>query len=369
MNPEIWAKFLQTIRVRLEDKHFQLFSCHLLGSNSLTNGVERSCTKRVYHYLLPISWHPNADEIQQWWQSDEAPQHGEGFRKRAIPPDSLRDFKEALRSAECRKLAAEDISLGVNKTLRVAAGRFGALGTQERLPFHNFADPNLRGDANPNNEQVWRVVDRARIVDFVENEHGDVVIVLEIKGDHFLKQQIRRIVGASLAITHGWLPKNVFDVSRRVDTFIETPLAPPGRLYLEGFRFHFDELEADGLTLFERHKKRTLIDVSFPRDNRHWIQRELLHLKSFDCSESSEERCLDDLKSVVSPRIRKGLHQDFSKSLVHKSPTIPCPDEYVRVLEALRRIVSSNEWPETSSARSTVIRHKETLGKTRGSLP
>jgi hypothetical protein len=52
---------------------------------------------------------------------------------------------------------------------------------QRTTPWHNYANLSLRMDASPNNEPVWRVVDWARIVNFIETDTGDINAVLEIK--------------------------------------------------------------------------------------------------------------------------------------------------------------------------------------------
>jgi tRNA U38,U39,U40 pseudouridine synthase TruA len=361
MKLEVWTRVFETIRERLKkDRIVEAFSCQLLGSDSRLH-AERSCTQRVYHYLLPLSWLPNAIELKEWWQSEEIVRTDQRLKKLAPPPSSLRRFKDALRSAECTKIPAEEIRLDVNRTLKVAKGRFGALGTRERRPWHNFADPNLRGDASPSNEPVWRAVDRTRIVDFLEDENGEVMGVVEIKGDEFVNQQARRIIGTALAITHGWLPHDFFQLSTSVETVIETPLAPPGRLYLAGVRFHFEELQTKGLPFFEKDETRTVVDFAGPKDNYRWAQAELLGLKSTISSAAEEEEWLRDLETAIAPRIRDQLRlkEDFLESATSVTKSSQCPDSYQIVLAELRRIVASDQWPDTSVARSKVIQQDE----------
>ena len=354
MNSSLWSLVVQGIRERLTDG-IHLFSCELLVDGKIH--AERSCTQRVYHYLLPLSWLPNGNDLQEWWRSEDAPlQDHHVSKKLQKPPDSLRRFKAALRSAECTKKSQQDIKLDVNRTFRVAAGRFGALGARQRLPWHNFADPRLLGDASPNNEPVWRVVDRARILDFLEDGRGDINAIIEIRGDDFLKQQVRRVVGTALAITHGWLPTDFFDIVRRDDTVVETPLAPSGRLYLASVRFHFDEMLFDGLPLFTRHKKRRIIESTPIQQSYSWIQKELLYLKLSNSATAAEESWLTNLKMVTSPRIRKQLEQRDQVLIPYARSSNLYTESYNDVLTKLRQIAGSGMWPETSSARSNVIR-------------
>ena len=64
-----------------------------------------------------------------------------------------------------------------------------------------------------------------------------------------MKESVRKIMGAAIAMTHGWLPDNFFDLATQPDSLIETPLAPEGRLYFAGARFHFDELARSRLQI------------------------------------------------------------------------------------------------------------------------
>lgn len=61
-----------------------------------------------------------------------------------------------------------------------------------------------------------------------DNEREEVVAVIEFRGDDFIKEQARRMVGTALAVAHGWLPPNIFEVATKSDVFLETPLAPAG---------------------------------------------------------------------------------------------------------------------------------------------
>jgi hypothetical protein len=285
------------------------------------------------------------------------------------PPDSLKRFKDALRSAECTQFDDVDArnSNVEDRSIRLAAGRFGALGNRERRPWHNYADPSLRGDASPNNEPVWRVVDRARIVNFIETDTGHINAVLEIKGDDFLKQQVRRIVGTAVAITHGWLPENFLEMTTRADTFIETPLAPPGRLYVADTRFHFDE-RTNRRPLFDSDQTGTAFKTASEIDDALvWLQKILLEKTAREAEVASEAQWLDSLQKTVGPRIQAQLAYR-SENVLPSTATSqfePAPSEFTGVLTKLRHIIATDLWPETSVARSTVIRRIENSGVAR----
>jgi tRNA U38,U39,U40 pseudouridine synthase TruA len=368
VNKDIWKSAMEKTRDILEPAGVDVISYQLLGQNSKLH-TESGCTQRIYHYLLPFAWLPNATELQDWWKSEEleitSHQHY-GRKILAKPPSSLRLLKGALRSAECITIPAEEIRLDVNRTLRVASGRFGSLGARERRAWHNFADPSLRGDASPNNEPVWRVLDRARIVDFLEEESGGVVAVIEFRGDSFVKQQIRRVVGSAVAIAHGFLPNDYFELATADHTFIETPLAPSGRLYFAGARFHFEEMVSNGKPLFEKHKSRTIVELENQERTLSRVQRNMLQQRSFDSAMLEEAIWLRELQTEVCNRVLKRLSSAPKSDSITTIPaniTNPCPDSHLPVVTELRRILTSGQWPETSTARSTVIRHDEQRDK------
>ena len=378
MTVDLWTRVVERLRERImikEDHHqvqvqVQVFAFKLLESTLL---VERQCTQRVFHYLLPLSWLPDSKDIESWWQSGKAyDRKSRTMYNPESPPDSLKRFKDALRSAECTKFDNDvDASSSDNshvennhRAIRLATGRFGELRKRERRPWHNYADPSLRGDASPNNEPVWRVVDRARIVNMIETESGDINAVVEIKGDDFVKQQVRRIIGTAVAIAHGWLPEDFVALATRADTFIETPLAPPGRLYVADTRFHFDEIK-NGRPLFDmRDQTGAVFQAASDMDNAAiWIQTKLLEKTALKAEAASEAKWLDSLQETVGPRIQAQLAYRNKKvlpSTIGKDQLlVPTPSEFTSVLKKLRHIVTTDRWPETSVARSSVIRQTE----------
>jgi tRNA U38,U39,U40 pseudouridine synthase TruA len=356
---------IETANTQLEklrpENHIDILSFRLFDNDALN--AERGCTQRVYHYLLPLKWLPGGDAVSKWWlEQHKSPNRGKArrktfggvgggeFRAKQPPPEpTLRLLKDILRQAESKD-ATKD-----NK--RIASGRFGALGYNERKCWHNFAASKLQGLASPSNEPVWKCLDRARIVEFFPHgEDQEVVLVLEFRGEDFVEESVRRIMGAAVAMTHGWLPENFLDLATQPDSLIETPLAPEGRLYFAGARFHFDELARGGASLFDSG------DDILAAKGVELRQRMLDRLKFEGVQD--EANWLEELQHVTCPRIRSNIHEPKSSDALESAPIrdSPAPPEYQQTLDLLRGIISSSRWPETSAARSKVIRQESIEG-------
>lgn len=405
---EFLSSLLERTRACLDDHrdisgvHVRVLACKWLSPKNRFH-AERSCTQRTYHYLLPMRWLPHGEELEKWWLEDNAQGDGQigdakkmernsahhTNRFKSRPPfNSLRLMRDALRNAESvtapnrrvrrkplqgRGRMEEAVNTrfekcnGSLKNMKMAVGRFGALANKERRAWHNFADPNLKGDASPNQEPVWRVLDRARILSFFkrcrELDHKEEVhAILEFRGDDFVHEQVRRVVGTALAVAHGWLPSNVFDMATRVDAFTETALAPPGRLYLEGSRFHFDEL-LTGKGFFEDDDTVGGGEDFSVEATKCWVHEHLLQHRSTQEAALEEDLWLQELRDTVSPQIYTKLNAEGKarEQLSRGSPGIlaSTPKSYTLVLKLLREIVASGTWPGTSVARSSVIRMEE----------
>lgn len=383
----LWKSVIDRMQEKMDDNNsMQLFAVKLLGPE-LTQRLhaERSCTQRVYHYLLPLSWLPDGEAAKTWWRSGETyVQHTNFVNKVERAPHGLQKFKAMLRKAESAKLTAEEYQLAVdeeeegntrsnsnnNRRRRVAKGRFGTFRLQEYRPWHNYADPSLCGDASPNLEVVWKAVDRIRIVGFIEaptstnnnNNGDDVIAVVEFKGDDFLNQQVRRVVGSAVAMSHGWLPEDFFEKTIDVEILVDTPVAPSGRLYGAENHFHFEERRTKGRALFDVDTEGPILlkpsTIPDGGGGIKWIQNLLLTKASEASSLLKEEQWLDDLREGVAPRIVKMVASQHDKTLPSTSGSLEtaCPGVYDTVLKELRDIITSDRWPETSAARATVIR-------------
>lgn len=329
-----------------------------------TFNAERGCTQRVYHYLLPLKWLPGGDEVSKWWlEQNKSPNRGKPrkksfggigggeFRAKQPPPEpTLRLLKDVLRQAESKDALKEDADL---ENKRIASGRFGALGFKERRCWHNFAASKLQGLASPSNEPVWKCLERARIVEFFSHgENQEVILVIEFRGEDFVEESVRRIMGSAIAMTHGWLSDNFFDLATQPTSLIETPLAPEGRLYFAGARFHFDELTR-GSSLFGNTDDSLVVIMAGE------IRQRMLNRLQVDGGQC-EDDWLEELHDVTCPRILTKIGESevpgsLETAQIRDSPP---PPEYRETLDLLRGIISSGRWPETSAARSKVIRQE-----------
>jgi tRNA U38,U39,U40 pseudouridine synthase TruA len=362
--------------------------------------AERSCSQYVYHYLMPSSWLIDPENEMAGWMEKErvtssprpngfgSAQGGEtnATARRLRRPPALVRLKQALRSMESPRLDAsstslkeEDASPDANRRTgrrqRVAAGRFGGLAYKSRQAFHNYCDQQLMGAISPNHDVVWRCVDRARIVDFVttnDEEKGivgnDINVVLEFRGDGFLKHQIRTMIGTALSIANGWLPVDTtVPISTSPDHIVAPlPCAPAGRLYLAATRFHFEELSNSGKPLFDPGVECRVLLASQCRhtsnrniSNVQWIQRELMSRKNRLEEQRAEAEWLRSAETKVCHATRIALSASVDDSgLTSSTPHDALshePDAFSNVLTHLRSIAAGS-WPETTAARSLVIR-------------
>ena len=334
-----------------------LVACKIL-QDKLVLHAERGCTQFAYHYILPIKWLPQSDELKMWIQG------GSQGRPNVT---SLRRFKELCRSVESRRLSPEEwqeqIELAKGESpssiLKLAAGRFGSLGYRERRPFHNFC--NL--PVSPNHETSWRVVDRCRMACTPLDDH----LVLEVRGDAMLEGQVRKLIAVIVAMTNGWLKPSLNEFVNAA-ALIDTPLAPIGRLYLAETRFHFEEIRTGEETLFESEVLGEVRMISSLADRMQALQN---YIKEETAQADEEELAwLENLENQFAPKMNKSLDtylkQDNSSSLPLQGDE---PAEYEEVLTLLKEIVDRQEWPETSAARSEVIRKENAQPTaTRGSF-
>mmetsp|Transcript_32944 Transcript_32944/g.38344 ORF Transcript_32944/g.38344 Transcript_32944/m.38344 type:complete len:798 (-) Transcript_32944:30-2423(-) len=345
----------------------QILSGKLLPSDTYFHAESR-CTQRIYHYLLPLKWLSRGTEIEKWYtqntqhnksnpKSTETIKTNYGIRgenRISNPsPDELRVLKNILRKFESVDAIFSDQD---DDMKLLTKKRYGRLAMKKFKAWHNFADPTLKGAASPNNKPVWRALDRCRIAQLLTHEsNNDVVAVIEFRGDAFIQQQIRRIIGTTVAISNGWLPFEFIDISTSPDVFIETPLAPNNHIYLAGTRFHFDELKNKGRSIFHE----TMSDEDEYQHTTK-VQRNILE-RYFDQNSPSvdqnESFWLSTIRDEVAPRIKKSLIQLDGRVINNKDPyASSCPPSYRHTLSLLQQISNSGRWPTTSTARSKVIK-------------
>lgn len=321
--------------------------------------AENSCTQYIYHYLMPIWWLKDSDVVAEWLlKSDDitSPIFGSG-----ATPSCLKRLKQILKSSESMTIPNRRVRRKNSNNLddappagriieKIGIRKMGTMSNKERRCQHNFADLRLQGDASPNQEPVWRIIDRSRIVGISRIPDNDEVnLVLEFRGDAFLPQQVRRIVGTALACTNGWLPLNTFDTATRPDMVLETVLAPAGRLYLYDVRFHFDENCVDRQT----HEKSDITQGN-------WIIPKLFRNLSMQNRFDKEAEWIEEVKNIISPRITSQMSQNVSCSIKSDDERViqtdDAPDIYLDTLTMLRNIATFG-WPKTSSARSKLIKN------------
>jgi tRNA U38,U39,U40 pseudouridine synthase TruA len=349
---------------------------YINASAKLYLHAEQSCTQHVYHYLLPVSWLDQPETIQAWYERNR---HVPYPHLRESAPAALRHFKAVLKGAESPVAATRQQS------------RFGGLGLRIPRYWHNYANPRLR--LPPNYDAVQRVVDRARVIDFVRaapnnsndtarSDPNELYLVCAVAGDEFLQEQVCRIIGTSVAMARGWLPADFWSRSLQRDTLLETVLAPATHcLYKATSRFHYAELAFCGQALWDDshavYRIRTKAEETLPPVE--WMQKQLLPL--LDRHASTEWQ--SEVRNVVAPRMVSRLSKMPQSSMSsdqlnnqrgvvtssgHAVPsscleltaTAAAPNVYRRVLDLLRQIVATSQWPATSTARSQVI-HSSSL--------
>jgi uncharacterized C2H2 Zn-finger protein len=326
--------------------------------------AEHACTQEIFHFLLPLHWLPDADEILKWYHGSN--QVGGSYNNTTTTtPQSLRQFKELLRSVESPP----------SKRM-TANSRFGALKHKTKRPWHCYSDPKLQGEASPNSEVVWRIVDRARWIGFVKDNDDDddenaIFLVTEFCGDAFLKQQIRRTMATLVAMAHHWLPDNFLERTIHPNVLVETPLAPSQYMYRATSRFHAYEIYHEGRRFWELDDVHRINNndaaaaaaaaAIIAPDPIAWIQQRLIH-DVIRQQKKESDAWLAELRDVVSPRICAQL-EDLT-SVKERTTTTTTDDEnnnnnlpevYERVLYLLREVVRTKQWPSTSNARSNVI--------------
>jgi FkbM family methyltransferase len=365
-----------------------ILDVRVLSAESLPTSTrfhaEQSCTQRAYHYLLPLEWLEDGCEAQDWHFKQKQNKHRQGGQKRKTnthqprgmveTPVALLKLKEALRNVESSS-NSNDESKKVT-----SPGRFGSLWQKERRCWHNFADPSLGGKASPSNDPVWRTVDRAQVVDFIDLD-GKVAAVVELRGDGFVTEQVRRIIGSIVGMVNGWLPADFLEVATRSDICVETPIAPSGRMYFAGARYHFIEL-VQGTSFFENSDGSGKTDEWLEK-----LQSDMMQQWAMESATGSESDWLEELRSVTSPCIRAQIRKIVSDDEIRKSKALEdyaisesilppiedsnhsqAPPVFEKTLSLLRCVIETGTWPKTSGARSRVIRAVATGTDTRGNL-
>jgi tRNA U38,U39,U40 pseudouridine synthase TruA len=367
-----------------ENEHFHmaLLSATNLPQEHRPLHAERSCTQLIYHYVLPMRCLPHYEEVEEWWA---AKCNSPSLRSKDLPPpDVISSLKRTLKSAQGRKFTGiKTQTEGNGKYVpKLPKGRYGLLADNELRAWHNFADPSLMGLASPNHEPVWRALDRARF-SFVTSsqlfrkgaapnncdENEEVFAIIEFRGDAFVPQQVRRIMGSVVAILHNWLPEDFVDVASNPDVVVETPVAPDGFMYIASSRYHFFELVHKRGLFNSLAGQKSLPDCLLydseqgRRIRRKWENKIIQQMtdRSKGVSKTENGVWLNRLRDETCPRIRKRL-ASLETSRTRRGQSVrplvskrPVPVFYQQTLSLLRTIVKEEKWPGTSIARARVM--------------
>lgn len=261
-----WKEFassgiLQTNMQAWLDEHrddqvqIQLHNMDLLVPRSSKFYAERSATQICYRYVFPISWilpndKDNRDEemarAMDWWKyisnrsSINHRTHEPRGKNSPLCPIFIKKLKQSLKQLESKTVANRklrrqsqreisdddnedtnnvmsiDIESESTGTTRLSPGRFGQLWRKEKRCWSNFADGKGLS-VSPGFEAVWRTIDRAKIVGFIQNEKkndslDDIIqnmhIVIEFRADGFVIGQIPRLITSLVASTNEWYHKD-----------------------------------------------------------------------------------------------------------------------------------------------------------------
>lgn len=396
--------------------------------------AERSATQYCYRYMLPATWvlpdaeEKRAEEISRavkWWSYIRQ----RGFARKHEPrssgnipecPAFIQRMKQALKSLESETVenrrmrrqaqrnindddvgdaTSEQIITNDSTTTKLSPGRFGQLWRKQKRCWSNFASGSGMM-VSPGFEAVWRSIDRAKIVGFInlQNESGEneslndtiqnMHIVIEFRGDGFVMGQIPRVISALVGITNGWLPQNFFATSTRPDMYMPVSTIPPcldRRLYFHSARYHFHELTSNGNGMSNDSDaafvKTLNSDSQSEEDWEMKLREKLLGRDSPTKNSTSKEEkdWLLELRDVISPDLRQQIEKAETETLAEQThadegdpailpevDTDAPPGAFSTTLELLRDIVENGKWPATSDARSRVI--KSPAGSSKSNL-
>ena len=407
---------LEKIQSCLDDGHndieIKVHNIDALLPRSSKMYAERSCSQQRYRYLLPIRWLLPDDDVlradaiskmMEWW-NHISPQSTTIMGQRQHHPRStatgpkapafVKQLKQALKALESKTVHnrrtrraekntdSDDANSRIDSSelsnndspIRLAPGRFGQLWRKRRVCWSNFASSKLSGMAvSPGHEAVWRTMDRAKIVGFVDfrtdadedsNTDQTMHIILEFCADGFLLGQIPKIISVLVANTNGWLSPNYFDMATRPDVYLRAPPPPPNlekMLYFHSARFHFHELLKTGNGKDFEHAIYT-----GSQSEQSWeveLRKKLIEGMT-PAANKVEEDWLEELRDNVSPDLRKQIlaaekdqssrQSDQAQGSSTDLPIVntDAPEGmFATTLGSLRDVVENKKWPATSDSR------------------
>lgn len=351
--------WLDDANAALQPKGIKVFSRRTMDPSEVFH-AEQHCTVRIYDFVLPV---------------------------KAILPEGISDWNslEEIQKIELQQRMKRAMKL---LTSPVPPDRGGYLWRKSKDQndlrecghhrWHNFCT----GGLTPNDAAAGRIIDRFHVVfeepvrDFVRTtEEGKQFILLRVKGDGFVVDQVRRMVGVMICLMHDYLPEIYVPFVFDSMNIIDTPIAPRGLTYLKqarfGFHTHhrsfFANMPTCTLPLNELGSIESMGEVSYDpiRDvipssmyARHIVSEMCL---SDTASNENIDIWLADIKNT-SAMITSKMSRMLLLREKFKFPDIidtPCllkpPKLYEKVLRLLREADKSGSWPTTSTARSKVI--------------
>lgn len=291
------------------------------------------CAERAYHYLLPLDW-------LEGWRDDEpgffderrepGGKYGVERRQHATRNQGSSQARQVLRSLKAVLRAAED-------------------AFRQGHSWHNFATTTRSVSANAS--PMTSALDRCRVADLVRDAQGRPHAVVELRAQHFVQAQVRRMIAAAVAIQRGLLPSDFWATVARMDVVadLDDLVAPKGRLYFAGARYmarHPRQPRKRGLRAAS-----ALFSVDAPQaDAATELRSQLLGRHS----EMEDDTFLTvDLPRAAAKAATGLVEEDV---IVSSSTQTDAPTEYREVLALLRAAWGSSDVPRTSMARRAVIR-------------
>ena len=247
------------------------------------------------------------------------------------------------------------------------------MGRRRRCPlWHNFS-----ADALPHSSSSGRRLYRYYACETLE-VRGANYVCLSVSGDAFMNQQVRGMVGLSVAATRGLISaEDIFaciDPAKQED-LLPVPLAPVAPCSLAEVGYSTWQSKLGGVRLSPGTKRgshpllegwSTTTERSFAADFRRrllenaarwWDDRRQGQDWLRDVLEPGAVRLRVEIDSS-NERARKetAIHsEDNSPSPWQDIVVVPPPAEFVEVLRLLREADSSGRWPGSTAARSIVI--------------
>lgn len=207
--------------------YIRAHNCYFLGGlNSNDFHAEMSCTQRRYEYLVPLKsiLPPLTEELKQNLTE---------LIKTERPKKKSR-LEHVTNKIIMDEVFPIDTIEGKHRVefFRKLKGIFKTLAGKKK--FHNF----VTAGTSPIDGAVSRRIDRVYHKEIIKlGEDNEEFVVFSISGDSLLRGQVRKLLGASIAVASGYLPLEFLEVSLADDSIVEVPGLPTFPLYLAECRY------------------------------------------------------------------------------------------------------------------------------------